>query len=254
MSHEIRTPMNGIIGFSQQLSNANLTDEKRRNFVKIIQNSSNQLMHIIDDILEISYLETKQVTIREEPVCLNEVFFELFSIFDTKAKENKTPLYFKKPLSDSESTIISDSLKLNKIVANLLENSLKFTSQGYIEFGYYLTENQQLKIYVKDTGIGIDPKKHQLIFERFSQAEKELSKKSGGLGLGLSIAKENVELLGGTIEVSSEEFVGTEFIITLPYNPVTIIVQETSNKPAVDKKQQQCTILIAEDEEVNFLF
>tara|TARA_R110001583_G_scaffold35585_1_gene118156 strand:- start:6247 stop:8628 length:2382 start_codon:yes stop_codon:yes gene_type:complete len=247
MSHEIRTPMNGILGFSNLLANPELTNEKREVFVSIIQNSGSQLLQIIDDILEISRLGTKQVKVLNEEVCLNDVLFELFSVFDIKAKENKTPLYLKKELSDKKSTILTDKTKLNKIVSNLLENALKFTSEGFVEMGYQLLHNE-LKIYVKDTGIGIDKNKQQLIFERFSQAEKELSKNTGGLGLGLSIAKENAELLGGEIIVESIKGKGTTFYINIPYNPVFKNIETGSE--IIEPKY---TLLIVEDEEINYL-
>jgi signal transduction histidine kinase len=125
MSHEIRTPMNGILGFSEMLNDPDIDMHKRSNFVNIIQNSGRQLLNVIDDILEISRLGTKQVKVIEEEVCLNDILLELFSIFDVKAKENKTPLYLKKALSDTESIILTDKVKLNKIISNLLENALK---------------------------------------------------------------------------------------------------------------------------------
>jgi len=184
MSHEIRTPMNGILGFSEMLSNVDVSDEKRKNFVKIVQSSGYQLLGVIDDILEISRLGTKQVKINESEICLNDALLELFSVFDSKAKENKTPLYLEKELSNKQSTILVDKLKLSKVLNNLLGNALKFTNEGFIKFGY-LVKNNELEFYVKDTGIGIEKAKHDLIFERFSQAEKDLSKNVGGLGLGL---------------------------------------------------------------------
>jgi len=246
MSHEIRTPMNGILGFTQMLNDPDIDTSKRQTFVNIIQNSGNQLLQVIDDILEISRLGTKQVKVINEEVCLNDLLLDLFSIFDIKAKENKTPLYLKKEFSDKQSTIITDKTKLNKILSNLLENAIKFTNKGFIEMGYYL-ESEMLKIYVKDTGIGISSEKHQLIFDRFSQAEKEMAKKTGGLGLGLSIAKENTELLGGAITVQSKKMEGATFTVTLPYKPV--FKNDTTEKP-----QGKYIILITEDEEVNYMY
>jgi len=258
MSHEIRTPMNGILGFSKLLNKPNKSEQKRKHYVSIIQNSGNQLMRIIDDILEISKLGTKQVEAVEKEICLNDMLLELFSIFDIKAKENKTPLYLKKGLSDKESTILTDETKLNKILSNLLENALKFTIEGFIEFGYKLktdSKTTELEIYVKDTGIGINKNKHETVFERFSQEEKELSKNVGGLGLGLSIAKENTELLGGKILLKSEKGKGTTFFVTIPYKPV-ISDTEKSNSSIVKaiEEQDKYTILIVEDEEVNYLY
>ncbi|NOR28006.1 MAG: PAS domain S-box protein [Lutibacter sp.] len=249
MSHEIRTPMNGILGFSEMLNEPDLDPIKRNNFVNIIQSSGNQLLHIIDDIIEISRLGTKQVKVKNEEVCLNDVLLELFSVFDVRAKENKTPLYLKKELSDKQSTFITDKTKLKKALSNLLDNSLKFTNNGIVEFGYYIineNEQKQVEIFVKDTGIGIKPEKHELIFKRFEQAEKDLSKKVGGLGLGLSIAKENTELLGGKIAVKSEMMNGSTFFVTLPFNPIYIDIEEENTI--------KHTILIAEDEEVNYMY
>ena len=246
MSHEIRTPMNGILGFSDLLNNPDLSVEKRKNFINIVQSSGKQLLHVIDDIIAISSLGTKQVKVINSEVCLNDVLFELFSIFDIKAKENKTPLYLKNELSDKQSIIKTDKVKLNKAISNLLENALKFTNEGSIEFGYRL-KNKKIEIYVKDTGIGVDAAKHKLIFKRFSQAEKDLSNNVGGLGLGLSIVKENVSLLRGKVSVESEKGAGATFFITIPYNPIHSKIEEV----AVEKKQ---TILIAEDEEVNYLY
>ena len=251
MSHEIRTPMNGILGFTDFLLTPDLSEEKRRNYIQIVQSSGRQLLHVIDDIIEISRLGTKQVRVVESEVCLNDLFLELFSIFDIKAKDNKIPLYIKNNHSDAESTVLIDKSKLHKILSNLLENSLKFTNNGFIEFGYKINENNELEIYVKDTGIGIDVAKHELIFERFSQTEKDLSKKMGGLGLGLSIVKENVELLGGKIKLESKLGAGATFIITLPYKNV---YQPTEQEKKVKLLKEKYTILIAEDEEVNFLY
>ena len=246
MSHEIRTPMNGILGFSEMLKDPNLDDKKRSNFINIIQNSGNQLLHIIDDIVEISHLGTKKVEIIETQVCLNDLLLQLFSIFDLRAKNQNCPIYLKRELTDKQSSILVDVTKLNKVLNNLLENSLKFTNEGFIEFGYQLL-NAELEIYVKDTGVGIDPKNHKLIFERFSQAEKELSKNVGGLGLGLSIAKENIELLGGKIRVESTLGKGATFFVTIPYKPIYPDLKD-------DKLGNEKTILISEDEEVNYLY
>ena len=255
MSHEIRTPMNGILGFSDLLNNADLPDEKRKHFIKIIQNSGKQLLNVIDDILEISELGTKQVKFTEEEVCLNDLLLELFTIFDVKAKENDTPLYLKKALSDRESTVLTDKSKLNKVLSNLLENAFKFTNKGNIEFGYYLNESaSKIVIYVKDTGIGIHKDKHAKIFERFSQADSEFSRSLGGLGLGLSIAKENTELLGGKINVISKKWKGATFTITLPYNPINKNENGSTTNNLLSNKNDRFVILIAEDEEVNYLF
>jgi len=223
MSHEIRTPMNGILGFSKLLNRANLSDKKRDYYTQIIVNSGNQLIRIIDDILEISALGTKQVKIEQNELSINDLLAELYAIFQMKAKDKNLPLYLKKDLPDEESVIYTDASKLNKILSNLLENAFKFTNEGSVEFGYKLIKSNakpMLEIFVKDTGIGIHKDKQTRIFDRFTQEEKEVSKIVGGIGLGLSIAKENAELLGGGIRLESEKGEGAAFYVTIPYSPV----------------------------------
>jgi CheY-like chemotaxis protein/anti-sigma regulatory factor (Ser/Thr protein kinase) len=175
----------------------------------------------------------------------------MFSVFNIKAKEKNTSLVLKTGLSDQESKILTDKNKLNKVLGNLLENALKFTTEGKVELGYQL-KGKEIEIFVKDSGIGIKPEKQKLIFDRFSQAEKELSKNVGGLGLGLSIAKENAELLGGKITVVSELGEGAAFFVTIPYKPIIVAPKKAREKALESNKKY--TILIAEDEEVNFMF
>ncbi|MBN1184146.1 MAG: PAS domain S-box protein, partial [Bacteroidales bacterium] len=257
MSHEIRTPMNGIIGFSEMLDKEDITHEKRKYYSRIVQNSSYQLLRIIDDILEISTLETKQQKPIESEFCLNDLIMELFSIFNLKARERDVPVYIKKELPDNKSYIISDKSKLNKILSNLLENALKFTNEGFIEIGYFL-KRKNLVLYVKDTGIGVSPQNQEIIFERFSQEDKEISRKHGGLGLGLSISKENAKLLGGDITVESEKGKGSIFYVTIPYRKAQKTdLNSTHTSSGVDKEtntDETLTILVAEDEEVNYLY
>ena len=262
MSHEIRTPLNGILGFSDFIKNPNLTNEKRIQYADIIQNSGNQLLLIIEAILEISKLGTKQEKVSESNICINNLFSDLFSIFEIKAKEKGLDLSLIKGLSDKESSILTDKTKLYKILSNLLENALKFTNAGSIEFGYKIIEetmsNASIQLYVKDTGIGIKPEGQEIIFERFSQEEKSLERNVGGLGLGLSIAKENAELLGGKITVLSEKEKGSTFFVTIPYKPVNA-EQEKNNaqKSSIENRKssiEKYTILIVEDEEMNYFY
>ena len=248
LSHEIRTPMNGIIGFSGFLDNPDLTMEKKKHYIRIIQNSGHQLLRIVEDLIEISRLETKQVVAVEDSFCFNEMLFDLFTIFDLRAKENKTPLYLKRGLSDEASTIHSDRSKLIKIISNLIDNALKFTNDGYIEFGYFIHEGN-LRIYVEDTGVGIAIQRQENIFDRFSKENNELSNNASGLGLGLSIAKKNTELLNGVISVKSKKGKGTTFFVDIPYKPLKI-----SKSKKLIKNKAIHTILIADDEEINYLY
>ncbi len=249
MSHEIRTPLNGIVGFTQFLNDPDLSDDQRHYFSNIIQSSSDQLLRVIDDIIEISKLETRQVKVHKEEVVLNTVLLEIFSIFELKTKEKKISLQLSKGLSDLESEIFTDKLKLQKVLNNLVENAVKFTHVGEIELGYALNE-KDLEIWVKDSGIGIPEKNLKIIFDRFSQVESTDKGVYGGLGLGLSIAKENTELLGGEIIVTSNEHSGSKFTMKLPYEPVHSPTEEKIKNKGSEPRFQ---ILIAEDEEVNFI-
>ena len=251
LSHEIRTPMNGIIGFASLLNDENLSPDAQKNYTQIIVNSSKELLRIIDDIIEISKLETQQVKVFEQEVNVNDLMIELFNIFNLKFKESKVQFNLKRTLPDEFSIIYSDRSKLSKILGNLLENALKFTSAGYVEFGYQCNGNEMV-FYVKDTGIGISKEKQGTIFERFSQVENTLSRKFGGLGLGLSIAKENTILLGGNINIKSDDGKGSVFQVCIPYKPVN---RHMYNSDTNNKNLNNCfTILVTEDEEVNRLY
>ncbi|MDQ2179434.1 PAS domain-containing hybrid sensor histidine kinase/response regulator [Marinifilum sp. D714] len=249
LSHEIRTPMNAILGFTDFLELESITPTKRKQYISIIKNSGFQLLRIIDDILEISALETKHVQLNESEFNLNSLMTELFTIFQPQAKKQNLSLYLHKDLNDENCIIHSDEVKLSKILVNLIENSLKYTNSGSIEIGYHVNENT-IELYVKDTGIGIDTTRHSQIFERFSQAESEISNKQGGLGLGLSIVKENVKLLHGKIKLISKVDEGSKFIIEL--KNCLIPNQESNTKPC--EKGNNCNILIVEDEEINYLY
>ena len=249
MSHEIRTPMNAIMGFSDLINDPELSPEKRKVFTSVIRNSSKQLLSIVTDILTISSLETKQEKLNISKFCINSLILELLSIFKQSALNQNLSLYSKQHLSDNQSEIYADRTKVTQVLTNLITNAIKFTHEGYVEFGYYLKDNV-LEFFTKDTGIGIQKDFQENIFNRFRQANNSINKKYGGTGLGLSISKGYIELMGGKIWVESEENKGSTFYFTIPYNPV-------QNNNENDIKEQRInntpTILIAEDEEYNFL-
>ncbi len=247
MSHEIRTPMNAIMGFADLLLDEKIQMKDVKYYSKIIKNSGEQLLRIIDDILDISRLETKKVKLIKSQFCLNDLIFQLFNAFENKAKEQNIALYTKKTLSDKNSIIQTDQTKLVKIISNLIDNSLKYTKQGQVEFGYYI-ENKELIIFVKDTGVGIEESNRDIIFERFRRAEDENTSMIKGLGLGLSIVKENVEILGGKLEFISKKDEGTTFFVKLKLENIGLL-------NTIDKtKKMKYKILIAEDDEINFLY
>lgn len=250
MSHEIRTPLNAISGFSGILNKSELSEEKRRSYTSIIQNSSEQLISIISDILTISSLETKQENISYDKVCVNNIILDLLSIFKQQAHNQNISLYTKQQLSDKQAEIYTDKTKITQILSNLISNALKFTHEGFIEFGYNLKEHE-LEFYVKDSGIGIKPEFHEEIFERFRQANKSINKLYGGTGLGLSISKGFTDLLGGKIWVQSELEKGSTFYFTIPYKPVN--ESDKAISPIMQSRDFK-TVLVAEDEEYNFLY
>lgn len=254
MSHEIRTPLNAICGFAGLLGEPLISEETRNSYIKIIQNSSNQLLSIVTDILTISSLETRQEKVNNQNTTVNLLLTDLLSIFRQQASERNISLSCQLSLSDSQSEINTDSTKLAQILTNLLSNALKFTHEGAVEFGYKLVPNEKapvMQFFVKDSGIGISKEFHDKIFERFRQADLSISQYYGGTGLGLSISKAFVELLGGEIWLESEPGVGSVFYFTIPYLPVQLSVKP-ENQPVQTGKM--ATVVVAEDEELNYLF
>ncbi|PWD98714.1 PAS domain S-box protein [Marinilabilia rubra] len=216
MSHEIRTPLNSIIGFSEMLGMDYLTDDDRKEFTTIIVNSSRQLLDLVNDILTISAIETRQEMANVIPVNINDLVSELHGIFRSKAKEKGVLLKLNKSLNNGMAVLLTDELKLRQILINLLGNALKFTDEGFVEYGYELKEDSEFVFYVKDTGVGIPLKMQDRIFDRFMQADNNIKGHFGGTGLGLAICKGHVEMLGGKIWLESTPGVGSVFYFTLP--------------------------------------
>jgi len=214
MSHEIRTPMNGILGFSELLRNNDISDNDRQNCIDVIVKSGQQLLSIINDVLEISQLETGQITVLPNRVNLNRLMNDLARFFTMEAKEKSVELRCLLP--DEEYFFYVDGGKITQIFNNLISNAFKYTPPGgKIAFGFEPLSDY-VRFFVKDNGIGIDPQHHELIFERFGQVMKVGAKNKGGTGLGLSICKSLVELMGGKIWVESEPGHGSNFFFTIP--------------------------------------
>lgn len=258
MSHEIRTPMNGILGFTELLREPNLTEDERLQFITIIEKSGERMLGIINDIINISKIEAGQMEIALSETNVNEQIEYIYSFFRPEAEKKRIQLYFRNNLPSSEATINTDREKLYAILINLVKNAIKFTSGGSIEFGYNLisTSGQaELEFYVKDTGMGIPPDKLGLIFERFRQGIEDLSRNHEGSGLGLSISKAFIEMLGGKIWVESEEGKGSSFYFTIPYNGNYRAQKEIGEKNVSTRVETdqllKLKILIAEDDEIS---
>jgi len=254
MSHEIRTPMNGIIGFSEMLTDQNLDHESRNEYVKIVVDSSKQLLGIVNDILDISRIEAGLVFMVKEEVNVNELMNTLYAFFEPQAQQRNIGLRVTLALNNTASFILSDRMRLRQILTNLLNNALKFTTTGEVVFGYTFKEGT-LQFFVKDTGIGIPEALYEKIFEPFRQAELDISYHYGGTGLGLSISRKLVELLGGKIWLVSQPGKGSEFYFTIPYNPGK--PAEIAENNTVSKQSLYAPgikVLIAEDDDTNYLY
>ena len=218
VSHEIRTPMNAIIGFSSLLNEPDLIESDRHQYTEIIFQSSNQLLSIINDIVDVANIESGQVKVNIKKTDLNFSLRSLDEQFSYSEKQYKIPISFSAGLPDERAVIMTDDTKLIQIISNLINNSIKFTPRGQIDFGYTLNGNW-LEFFVKDTGIGIPQESIGKIFDRFYQVDRTVSRQFGGTGLGLSICKAYTQLLGGNISVTSSTGEGTRFVFTIPYVP-----------------------------------
>jgi len=250
ISHEIRTPMNAICGFTSLMMEPDLSMEQKANYSSIIRSSCDQLLTIITDVLTISSVETKQMKINIQEVNLNQLMDELTHIFKPTATSLSLEFENTTDIPENQAYVLTDRTKLTQILSNLATNALKFTKEGSIEMNCHL-ENDAIAFFVKDTGIGFNPEIKETIFERFRQANDEINKKYGGTGLGLAISKAFVELLGGQIGVESQSGKGSTFHFSLPYKAASPIELEPFAPIAWD---HGFTILIAEDEDINFLF
>jgi len=217
MSHEIRTPLNGIIGFSALLNYEDISRDEIKELTEAISLSGRNLIEIVNNVLDISRIQTGQIEITQKPIIIHSLLSDLFALFSPVAKVKNISLRLHNQ-HDKCNIFYSDDARLQQILANLINNALKFTKSGNIDFGFEIKGNT-IEIYVKDTGIGIPQDLHNCIFEKFVQADQSMARSYEGAGLGLAISKGLVELLGGKIRVESEINKGSTFFFTLPYNP-----------------------------------
>jgi PAS domain S-box-containing protein len=256
ISHEIRTPMNAIIGFAKMLGMPGISSDKQKYFTSIINNNANQLLSIITNVLTISSLELHKEDVFERKVNINSLILNLLNSYESVVVEKGIALSIIKSLSFGQSEVYTDKTKLTQILNNLLNNAFKFTNHGLIELGYELKPSNEggsqneLEFFVKDTGIGIEEEWYDRIFDRFVQVDLLENRKYGGNGIGLSISKGFVELMGGRIWVESEKNKGSKFCFTIPYKPVDARISGELNE---DDENEIPKVLVAEDIEFNYI-
>ncbi|MGF1584535.1 MAG: ATP-binding protein [Bacteroidales bacterium] len=248
MSHEIRTPMNGILGFAELLKEPTLTVDEQQEFIKTIGISGERMLNTINSIVDISKIEAGLVGIDIQETNINDKMLFTYNFFRPEAESKGLRFQFRNSLPTIEAIIKTDNEKVYGILTNLVRNAIKFTRKGSIEFGFE-KKGEYLEFYVKDTGIGIPGHQKEMIFERFRQGSESSSRNYEGSGLGLSICKSYVEMLGGKIWVESEEGLGTTFYFTIPYKPVS---QVTAVNDAVSDQLKKLKILIVEDDEISY--
>jgi signal transduction histidine kinase len=256
MSHEIRTPMNGILGFSELLQNPEISGHEQQMYLRLIEKSGARMLNIINDIVDISKIEAGLTKLNISESNINDQIEYIFSFFKPEVEAKGIKFSFVDFLPSNESIIYTDREKTYAILTNLVKNAIKYTEEGTIEFGYFKKQDF-LEFYVKDTGIGIPVERQDAIFERFIQADIVDKMARQGAGLGLSISKAYVEMLGGKIWVESQEGIGSTFYFTLPYNAAqgeTVVEEHIQFKEAGKSFAHGNTglkILIAEDDETS---
>ena len=257
MSHEIRTPLNAIEGFARIIAETDSVEE-RFNFLEIIESNNSRLLNLINEILDLSRVESGEIVIKNAPVELGSLFKTIKQLFKFRCPDNVSLLCSKPTMSV---TFDTDENRLVQVLSNLISNALKHTSHGSIKYGYNLDEeNSTITFFVADTGSGIDPSVIDTIFDPYVSMDAE---QQNGYGLGLPLSRIIVERMGGTISVESQLGQGSTFTFTLPFRGTIGGVSTGATRTTTSVRsvrihenqpggKNQKTILVAEDEESNF--
>lgn len=249
MSHEIRTPMNGIMGFTELLKQPDLDNKNKDRYIEIIQKSGERMLSTINDIIEISKIETGQIKPKLDEIDINNLLSEYFEFFKLEANKKGIKLSCDTADKDQHTTVKADEMMLNSILTNLIKNAIKYTEQGSINFGYEI-QNNEIKFYVKDTGIGISKNEQKVIFDRFRQSKHSSSKIYEGSGLGLAISKAYVEMMNGKIWMESNKEQGSTFNFNLPFKKsISLTSENRSNRTTITAPLlKNKNVLIVEDD------
>ena len=255
MSHEIRTPMNGILGFADLLKSADYSSEKQATFIGIIQQSGNRMLGTINNIIDVSKLESGLEKTQITEVNIKSIMTELMNFFSPEAFRKGLKLTLKEGISTLPQSFYTDEYKLNSILTNLIKNALKFTKAGLVEIKYSI-EDTMAEFWITDTGIGIPQSKLASVFDQFVQADFSHSNGFEGSGLGLSISQGYVKLLNGEIRLESEQNKGSTFYVRIPNNLSKIIssIENEQSSVSIQPILTKYKILIAEDDETSFYF
>lgn len=217
MSHKIRTPLNTIVGFSNLLTEDDISHQEKDNYINIIRHDTEQVLHLIDDIINIAKIDANQLDTNDKECSINEMFNSLSEYYKTNEKTNRIEFVTKQMLPNGKDILKTDADKLHQILNNLLNNAFKFTNEGKIELGYFINPvEEKMIIYVKDTGIGIQNEHKDKVFNHFYQANQTTE----GTGLGLTISQSLVKLIGGKLNFESKEGEGSTFFVELPFKEV----------------------------------
>lgn len=253
ISHEIRTPMNSITGFSQMLAFDHLEAGKKQEYINLLQGGCKDLTNLIDDIIDYANIDSGQIAIEKQefnPHPMMEYLLDHFTNELLNKGKDHLALEYANENIDLDIVIKSNQSRLKQVLSIIIDNAIKFTPKGYVEFGFSFPKQNEIQFFVRDTGIGIAEEHYDLIFERFRQVDESTTKQYSGAGIGLSVAKQLVRMLNGSLSFDSTLNRGTTFYITLPFEPVN-----PSEKKMIQPNQfnwENKVILVAEDKKINF--
>jgi len=225
IGHEFRTPMNSIIGFSNILAKNNLTADQKELYLEYINSSSDDLLNLVENMIDLSMLESGQMQLNMAACSVNALFNELYANFNREKhilEKHSVALLMSKSVEENDLVIETDTLRLKQVLSILIDNGLKFTDKGVVEFGYKLNGQNQLYFFVQDSGKGVSEDMQNVIFNSFQKENNDSENQKSGVGIGLAIAKEVIKLMGGDIGFKPNPTRGSLFYFTLPMRKVKV--------------------------------